>query len=368
MPLQTSGPISLADIAAEFGDTPPHSMSEFYRDGGKVPGVNSNVPAAGLIRLGDFFGALNELLQQVTAQASVNAQTIFGSDWGANVPKRLLIPAGVTIGPLTIPSGLGGSLTVENQGEIQGLGGGPNSGAGGHAITASSSFTLLNTGAVRGGGGGGGLGGTGGQGSVSSTTSNWVSRTGAGLINSSNSFTQNGWAGVQNSGIFVRNDRGVYSRIFVVNWGFFFVQFQAVQAVTVNQLFEGAAGSLIQIGVAPPGPLIGINYSYIDDLVSSTSTTYTSGGAGGAGGRGRGYGQTPLAGSGGAAGGTNAGVGGTGGSGAEWGLSGSTGGSGANGNHTGGTGGAGGGAAGRAVLMLAGTLTLNNSGTLNGAY
>ena len=70
---------------------------------------------------------------------------------------------------------------------------------------------------------------------MSSTTSNWVSRTGAGLINSSNNFTQNGWAGAQNnSGIFVRNDRGVYSRIFVVNWGFLFIQFQAIQPVAVN--------------------------------------------------------------------------------------------------------------------------------------
>ena len=29
MPLQTSGQISLSDIAAEFGGTAPHSMSEY---------------------------------------------------------------------------------------------------------------------------------------------------------------------------------------------------------------------------------------------------------------------------------------------------------------------------------------------------
>jgi hypothetical protein len=334
MALQASGPISLADIAAEFGDTPPHSMSEFYRDGGKVPGVNSNVPASGLIRLGNFFGAVNELLQQVTAQASVNAQTIFGSNWGTAVPKRLLIPSGVTIGPLTIPSGLGGSLIVQNQGEIQGYGGGPNSGAGGHAITASSSFTLTNTGAVRGGGGGGGVGGTGGGGSFTSTVS-----------------------------------QGPFGSYAVYEW-----QTNGLARWNISVFYLGSPWS---------SPISNGGFTYyrgdqfyndgdggVFYAISRTyqQTTNTNGGGGGAGGRGRGYGQTPLSGSGGAGGGTNAGVGGTGGSGAEWGSGGATGNTGANGNRTGGSGGAGGGAAGRAVLMLAGSLTLNNSGTINGAY
>ena len=174
------------------------------------------------------------------------------------------------------------------------------------------------------------------------------------------------WGG-SNSGIFVRNDRGVYSRFFVVNWGFLFIQFQAAQPVAVNQIFEGAGGALIQIGAAPPAPLIGINYSYIDDFVKSTSTTYTSGGAGGAGGRGRGYGQTLAAGGSGASGGTNAGTVGAGGAGGDWGQAGAGGSAGANGNHSSGASGGLGGAAGRAVRMLAGSLTLTNSGTINGA-
>ena len=334
MPIQAFGRVLLSDLAAEFGDTRPHRMSEFYRDGGKVPGVNSNVPTSGRVRLGNFFGTVNELLQQVTAQASVNAQTIFGSDWDAAVPKRLLIPSGVTIGPLTIPSGLGGSLIVQNQGEIQGLGGGANSGAGGHAITASSSFTLTNTGAVRGGGGGGGVGGTGGGGQFTSTVS-----------------------------------QGPFGSYGVYEW----------QSNGVARW----AGSVLYIGSPWNSPVSSGGFTYFSGdqfyndgdggvfyAISRTyqQTTNTNGGGGGAGGRGRGYGQTPLSGSGGAGGGTNAGVGGTGGSGAEWGSGGATGNTGANGNRTGGSGGAGGGAAGRAVLMNAGTLTLNNSGTINGAY
>lgn len=335
MSIQASGRILLSDLAAEFGDTRPHRMSEFYRDGGKVPGVNSNVPTSGRIRLGNFYGAVNELLQQVTAQASINAQTIFGTDWGAAVPKRLLVPAGVTIGPLTIPTGLGGTLTVQNDGEIQGLGGSGNSGAGGHAITASSSFTLVNTGAVRGGGGGGGLGGTGGQGSATTTQGPSYQQGFTNVLNGSNGYNEFRWFGTDffNTGATTHTAGGwTYSR--------------------------GAYQTNITEG--------GVNYSFY--AISRSQTVFTSGGLGGAGGRGRGYGQSLLAGSAGAAGGTNAGVGGTGGTGGDWGLSGATGGTGANGNYTGGLAGSGGGAAGRAVLMLAGNLTLNNSGTLNGAY
>ena len=363
MALPSTGLISLSQVAVELS-RPANAQTAL----GEAAVRNLAGLPSGAIGLFNLRGKSAAIIYTASNLASLNLATAFGADYGAAIDKRLVVPAGITLGPVTIPTGLGGTLMVENAGEIQGLGGAANGGAGGDAITASVSFTLLNTGAVRGGGGGGGFGGTGGQGSVSTSTSNWVSRTGAGLINSSNSFTQNGWAGVQNnSGIFVRNDRGVYSRIFVVNWGFLFIQFQAVQPVAVNQLFEGAAGALIQIGAAPPGPLIGINYSYIDDFVSSTSTTYTSGGAGGAGGRGRGYGQTLAAGGSGASGGTNAGTGGAGGAGGDWGQAGAGGSVGANGNHSSGAAGASGGAAGRAVRMLAGSLTLTNSGTINGA-
>lgn len=37
MALQTTGPISLSDIAAEFGGSPPHKLSEYYRGGPFVP-------------------------------------------------------------------------------------------------------------------------------------------------------------------------------------------------------------------------------------------------------------------------------------------------------------------------------------------
>ena len=49
MALQSSGQISLSEIAAEFGGSAPHSLSEYYGDG--------NAPASGEIQLAaDFYG------------------------------------------------------------------------------------------------------------------------------------------------------------------------------------------------------------------------------------------------------------------------------------------------------------------------
>jgi hypothetical protein len=51
MTLQTSGSISIGDIATEFEDTAPHSMSEFYDAGG--------APSSGALSISDFYGLSN---------------------------------------------------------------------------------------------------------------------------------------------------------------------------------------------------------------------------------------------------------------------------------------------------------------------
>jgi hypothetical protein len=347
MAIQGSGAISFSDLAEEFGDTAPHSFSEFYREGSLVPGVNSNVAASGAIRLGTFYNSVNELLQAVTSSASINAQTIFGSDWGTNIPKRLSIPSGVTVGPLTIPSGMGGSLEVDVAGEIQGTGGSAGGGAGGNAITSNTSFTLnvLSGGAVRGGGGGGGAGGTGGGGSYTQT------------VNQSSS---DGWYIYTNSDF----SNSFYRVYLSWNGGY-------QGGWYIGSGWRTYTGPISHGGWSyTRGSKNGGNNDYERYAVSRSQnqTVNTNGGSGGAGGRGQGYNQSLASGSGGAGGGTNAGTGGTGGSGGGFGSAGSTGNTGANGNRTNGSGGSGGGAAGRAVQMNAGTVTVNNSGTINGAY
>jgi hypothetical protein len=177
MPIKTSGSLSLSEIAAEFGDAPPHSLSEFYRGGGKVPNAaaNGNIPTAGAIGFGGFFGAVNEIIQTVTSlQINLNVSDLFGaSTYTTNIPKRLIINSGVQIGSyvnttasLVIPGGLGGSLVVENYGSILGAGAEGNGANGGDAVQVGSYITFINhsSGVIYGGGGNGGRGGDGGQG------------------------------------------------------------------------------------------------------------------------------------------------------------------------------------------------------------
>jgi hypothetical protein len=53
MALQSSGPISLNDVAGEFGGSQPHALSEYY-------GVDTGVPSSGQIALSNFYGKTAE--------------------------------------------------------------------------------------------------------------------------------------------------------------------------------------------------------------------------------------------------------------------------------------------------------------------
>jgi hypothetical protein len=69
MALQSSGQIKLSEIAAEFGGSVPHALSEYY-------GVeSSDAPASGQIKFSNFYGG-----ELFNAQWSGNS--IYFSDWG----------------------------------------------------------------------------------------------------------------------------------------------------------------------------------------------------------------------------------------------------------------------------------------------
>lgn len=59
MTLPASGQLSMSQIAAEFGGSVPHSLSEYYRGGGLVPNTpgNAGIPTSGAISLSNFYGA-----------------------------------------------------------------------------------------------------------------------------------------------------------------------------------------------------------------------------------------------------------------------------------------------------------------------
>lgn len=339
MPVPSSGEIKLSDLVAEFGGDAPHAMSEYYRNGGRVPSNNTNIPTSGQFGLANAYGAVNEIAIAATSTTNLDISSLFGANWTSTVPKRLTIASGVTIGgtgssaALIIPSGMAGTLEIDNAGSIIGYGGAAGS-AGGTAISnASSGVTINNTGLLAGGGGGGGTGGTGGQGSVQSSYQYY------------NSYYK--WLIFSSTHV-----RIVYNGSFY-NYG--------------TSSFGGGDAYDWQ------GPGVGGSYKGSPQQDSDPtaypvlfySTSYTSGGSGGSGGVGQGYSQTNTNGSSGSAGGTNAGTGGAGGNGGTYGTAGASGSTGANGNYTSGSAGSGGGAAGAAVAGT--TVTMNNTGSLYGA-
>ena len=176
MALQSSGAITLAQIAAEFGGSTPHSLSEYY-------GAASGVPSSGTISFDDFYGTSSNVTVTRTSNGNdISLSNEFGSNWAANIPKIYNINSGVTIhasagvgnAALAVNAGMGGTLVINNAGSIEGNSGaggaggaggangsnGSNGNPGGTAIKVQSgSPTINNTGAIRGGGGGGGGGG-----------------------------------------------------------------------------------------------------------------------------------------------------------------------------------------------------------------
>lgn len=324
--LQSSGQIRLTDITTEFGGTAPHRISEYYQGGSAGVGDNNtNVPTTGRISLTNFYSAVNSVTQTLDNNSTnVNLSTTFGSDWASSIPKVLVIEAGSTIGgtggtaAITVPTGMGGTLTIQNAGTIVGTGGAAGA-AGGDAIVVSqtSGVTITNTGSIYGGGGGGG---TGGNGSYNSDTHYTY-------------YEPVMW-----------RQGGNNIELRVGSWS--------------SAIFNGANATYVSTGIIPYGSGAYHRGSYCCATAYGTSgynfffrqAVTTSGGSGGVG---AGYGQSAGTG---VAGGTNAGNGGDGGA---FGASGSTG---ANGNSSNGSAG---GAAGNYINGI-NNVTLNNTGTVAG--
>ena len=127
MALQSSGAISLNDIATEFGGSTPHSLSEYYRDGGLVTSNNTSVPTSGTISIGNFYGAADLITETASNnQTNIVLSSVFGSNWAANTAKRYHVPSGVNLGgtnthAVHANSGMGGTLEILVNGTITGL-------------------------------------------------------------------------------------------------------------------------------------------------------------------------------------------------------------------------------------------------------
>ena len=183
--LQASGAISLQDIEEQYNpgtNLPSRGLSEFYLGGSLVranAGNNSStnmsagVPTSGTISFNDFYSKERAFKKTYSSTATnQSADSVFGDDFEVDYPKQIVIDSSQTVGStstsnaaLTIESNGVGSITITNNGSIEGAGGAAGA-AGGNALEVAGSVavTLVNNGTIKAGGGGGGTGGTGGNG------------------------------------------------------------------------------------------------------------------------------------------------------------------------------------------------------------
>ncbi len=189
MAIPGSGPLKISEIATEFGDTTPNSMSEYYRGGSLVPDApaNTSIPTSGAIGIGDFYGATNRIAVPLTISANTQNYDVFTQAnasplYTAGIADvTLTVQPGVVVGSsstgtyaLNVPNAFnaGDTVTIVNNGTVIGRGGngggggtlpspGGGGGAGGNAVYVNFATTITNNGTLAGGGGGGGGGGSG---------------------------------------------------------------------------------------------------------------------------------------------------------------------------------------------------------------
>lgn len=210
MPIPGPGPaISLNTLAAEFGGTVPHSLSEYYRGGGLVPNIPANlgIPTSGTISLNNFYGSSARVAVPIVISSPTATYDIYVNRGPAYVAGlsdvTLTVNPGVTVRsgdsfypappvvPFPAPTFLDyailiptqfsptDNVTIVNNGTITGKGGlggaggragsppfpapfptnGQNGFTGGAAIRTNRPVTIFNNSIIAGGGGGGGGGG-----------------------------------------------------------------------------------------------------------------------------------------------------------------------------------------------------------------
>jgi hypothetical protein len=143
MPIKSSGPLSISEIAAEFGGSTPHSLSEYYRNGSLAITNSTNIPTNGAVRFGNFFGGIKYL--SIAANSSsfyTGSYTI--QDWGTNRQRVVLLSSGT----LNIPVGRTAlqHIVINGSGGGGGQGGWGGGGTGGGGGVWYKSSLSVNSG------------------------------------------------------------------------------------------------------------------------------------------------------------------------------------------------------------------------------
>ena len=204
MTIKDSGSsLAISEIAAEFGGSTPHSMSEYYRGGSNVPSASSTsgIASSGAITMSSFYGTSNRIGITLTISGDTSNYNIYNNRGGTYVAglSDVTLVNNATIsststGTAALDTGTGWTsgdvITIDNNSTIVGDGGdggagGGNSagaagGAAGHAVNLQFNTTIDNTGGTLSGGGGGGGGGTVGSTSVAGKGTTIISKHGGG--------------------------------------------------------------------------------------------------------------------------------------------------------------------------------------------
>ena len=299
MTLQSSGAISLSDIRDEYntGSNAPIVFNDYYRGGSLVKAnavnntstnLSADVPTSANnnpLSVEDFYGQGKGFRRTFNATATnQTGATMFGDDYTLDYPKEVVVDANVTVGAtstsnsaIQISSGLQGTISLTNNGSIEGAGGAAST-QGGTALTCSSTVTVVNNGTIKGGGGGGGTGGAGGKGvfTGSATFSSLVDEGGGGSSTPQNNkptWLNSIYTGAGNlDGVGVVGDRlwgGINAQF---NRGINPSQFDIDHSGTAGAGFSGLCANRGPIYISAQTNLTGV-YS----VSASISTQYGSG-------------------------------------------------------------------------------------------
>ena len=173
--LQTSGALSIGEIAVEFGGTAPHDLSEYY-------GAATGVPTSGTISISDFYG------KAAAPPCSPVGQSLFTSSSTWSLPNNV-----TEVSVLAVGGGGGGGNRDTSKSDEAGAGGGGGGLSYGTFTLPSgvSSYTVTV--------GTGGNGGTGDGGDGQSGNDSWfgysVQTTGSGSL-SANTITVGSTTGI----------------------------------------------------------------------------------------------------------------------------------------------------------------------------
>lgn len=162
MALQSSGPISLSQIQAEFGGSNPISLSEYYRNGSYTTSNNTSVPTSGATSLGSFYGSVKAI--SMTYEI-IGAGGGGGSGWttanngtAGQASTLTYTPAGGSSTTITSPGGAGGRGGIQTgwgTGSSSYYGAGGAGGANSDSNNQTAGYPAPSTSYGAGGGGGG---------------------------------------------------------------------------------------------------------------------------------------------------------------------------------------------------------------------